>query len=572
MKTRLGLVVVLSVLGCTDTLFKEQGEAKFSHYAFTGMVELGAPVNGATVEAYKFSGLKKGDKIAEAVSNRDGTFSLNLETDYDGPLLLIAQGGVYRDLATGEVVALKPSQELSSAITHIKMPEKTNINAWTSMAVARVQANKGFWDKSVAELKDVDRINVDFSQMSYFLAWGSKQFINVRRQEFFDVEKDMINLNEAKTTLHLAHAGLSHLAKNFSFMLAKEGIVVSTVDLVAALVSYLSDRTFDGRDALGNVVYVGNNHRVNLDSYTMRKSLAEAVLVYAKSLQESGKLSPADKDRLMTSGYLIFSLSKGIWPELFLEKDVRPKPLDLEAPRIEVSLAGDFETQNQFAVIDGEVHFDVATHDDSMVTELKVIAPNNIAKVSDNRFGPVPLDYVPNARDVADACGKRKEFHLQLLDKNIPAENVICACFEATDIVSNSTRELACFQRRALEAFLEYPAGNILITQKDFEKGMRAKARVGGGMAITECSWAIVDRNSNEAHRARLPEGQGRINGNSCIINEVLPADSIPDGTYHFVVQAKDLGGRILSESPMGKYQHFSKFRVAKSNFNFLIP
>lgn len=565
MKTRLGLVVVLSVLGCNDTLYKEQGEAKFSHYAFTGMVELGAPVNGATVEAYKFSGLKKGDKIAEAVSNRDGTFSLNLETDYDGPLLLIAQGGVYPDLATGEVVALKPGQELSSAITHIKMPEKTNINAWTTLATARVKTQKGFWDKSVAELKDVDRINVDFSQMSYFLAGGSKQFINIRRQEFFDIDKDPIKIDDAQVTLHLAHAGLSQLANNFSLMLAKEGIVVSTVDLITALISDLSDRTFDGRDALGNVVYVGNNHRVNLDSYSMRKNLAEAVLAYAKSLQESGKLSPADKDRLMTSGYLIFSLSKGICPELFLEKDLLPKPLDLAAPSIEVRLVGEFETQNQFAVLDGEVHFDVTTHDDSMVTELKVIAPNTIARVSDNRFGPISADYVPNSQEVAEACGKKKEFHLQLLDNNIQAENVICACFEATDIVHNSHREMACFQRRSLEAFIEYPVGNILIIQKDFAQGVRAKARVSGGMAITECSWAIVDRN-NEAHRARLPQGQGRINGNSCIINEVLAADSIPDGTYHFVVQAKDQGGRILSESPMGKYQHFSKFRVMKSS------
>lgn len=81
-------------------------------------------------------------------------------------------------------------------------------------------------------------------------------------------------------------------------MLPKEGIVVSTVDLIAALVSDLFDRTFDGRDASGNVVYVGNNHRVNLDSYTMRKKLAEAVLVYAKGLQESGKLSLADRDSL----------------------------------------------------------------------------------------------------------------------------------------------------------------------------------------------------------------------------------------------------------------------------------
>ena len=65
---------------------------------------------------------------------------------------------------------LSLGQELKSVITHIKMPEKTNINAWTTLAVARVLADRGFWDKSVAELKDVERINVDFSQVSYFLS------------------------------------------------------------------------------------------------------------------------------------------------------------------------------------------------------------------------------------------------------------------------------------------------------------------------------------------------------------------------------------------------------------------
>lgn len=567
-KIKLTVVVVFSIFGCSDTPYKERSETKFSQYAFTGMVDLGSPVNGTTVEAYQFSGLKPGEKIAEAVSNRDGTFSLNLQTDYDGPLLLMAKGGVYRDLATGEDVALKPGQQLTSAITHIKMPEKTNINAWTTLAAARVLAGKGFWDKSIAELKDIDRINVDFSQISYFLAGRSTQFINIRQQEFFDVEKDPLKLEDAKVTLHLAHAGLSQLAKNFSLMLAKEGVVVSMIDVIAALVNDLSDRTFDGRDASGNVVYIGNNHRVNLDSYTVRNKLAEAILVYAKDLQEKGKLSPSEKDSLMTSGYLIFSLSKGIWPELFLEKDGLPKPLDLEAPRIDTKFAGELEAEHQFTVLDGEVNFDVVTHDDSLVIQLKVVAPNNIGRVSERKFGPVPADFLPNAEAVAEACGKKKELEGQLYDKNIQPENVICACFEATDIVKNSKRELACFQRRAPEALIEYPVGNVLITQKDFEKGVRAKAVITSGMAITECSWAVVDRNNNDAHRVRLPKGQGRIKGNSCAINEPLTSEAIPDGEYFFVVQAKDLGGRLLSESPKGKYQHFSKFRVAKEQPN----
>lgn len=41
-------------------------------YSFSGTVELGTPISGATIAVHKFSELKIGDKIAEAVSNRDG--------------------------------------------------------------------------------------------------------------------------------------------------------------------------------------------------------------------------------------------------------------------------------------------------------------------------------------------------------------------------------------------------------------------------------------------------------------------------------------------------------------------
>jgi hypothetical protein len=297
-KRKLIFLPLLCFIGCKDNPYKETIEAPLSEqaaYNFSGMVELGTPVTGATITAHRFSGLSRGRKIAEAISNRDGTFDLSFKTDYEGPLLLAASGGLFRDLVTGEMIALKPAQELSSAITHTKMPEKTNINAWTTLAVARVLADRGFWDKSVAELKDIDRINVDFSHVSYFLSGKSTNFINIRRQEFFDVEKDSFKPDDPKVTLHLAHGGLSQIASDFSVRLAEEGIVVSVLDLVSALAEDLSDRIFDGRNAKGSVVYVGNNHRINLSSYTMRKNLSDAIRLYSQRLQGLGKLSEEDK-------------------------------------------------------------------------------------------------------------------------------------------------------------------------------------------------------------------------------------------------------------------------------------
>jgi hypothetical protein len=525
------------------------------------MVELGTPVNGATVEAYQFSGLSKGEKVGEAVSNRDGTFSLSFKTGFDGPLLLLAKGGTYRDLATGEVVALKPAQELTSAITHIKMPEKTNINAWTTLAVARVKADRGFWDKSIAELKDMDRINVDFTQMSYFLAGRSTQFINIRQQEFLDIEKDTFNLDEPKMTLHLAHGGLSQLAKNFSFMLVQDGIVVSIVDLVLALADDLSDRIFDGRNVTGNIVYVGNNHRINLDSYTMRKQLGEAILVYSKQLQEGGKIIEKD---IMAPGRLIDSLVKDTRPEFFLERD-NLLPLDLEPPILDIKFAGDHTINDPFPVLDGEVYFNVIAHDDSVVTELKVIVPALESQVGLGNFGPITINHTQDAKEIAKVCGKKDEFLTQLKEKNLKQENVICACFTATDMVKNTKRELACFQRSIPKALIEFPTNNVVLNTKSFANGVKAKAVITSGMPLTHCTWAIVDRNNTEAHRTRLPKGQGKINGNSCTINEALFPNIIPDGSYYFAIDAKDIGGRTLSDNTNIANENFSKFRVAKA-------
>lgn len=106
----------------------------------------------------------------------------------------------------------------------------------------------------------------------------------------------------------------------------------------------------------------------------------------------------------------------------------------------------------------------------------------------------------------------------------------------------------------------------MLFTANNFENGVRAKAVITSGMPITQCSWAIVDRNNAEAHRARLPKGQGRINGNSCSINELLSFDAIPDGSYYLVVDAKDVGGRNLSNTTNMVNENFSKFRVMRNN------
>jgi hypothetical protein len=133
-------------------------------------------------------------------------------------------------------------------------------------------------------------------------------------------------------------------------------------------------------------------------------------------------------------------------------------------------------------------------------------------------------------------------------------------------MVKNTKQELACFQRSVPKALIEFPTNNVVLNAKSFAKGVHAKAVITSGMPLTQCTWAIVDRNNNEAHRTRLPKGQGKINGNSCTINEALLANTIPEGSCFFVVDAKDIGGRSLSDNTNMGNENFSKFRVLLSS------
>jgi hypothetical protein len=505
---------------------------------------LGRSISGATVAVHRFSGLNKGDKIAESLSNRDGTFNLKFETDYEGPLLLTASGGLYRDLATGEITALKPGQELRSVITHIKMPEKTNINAWTTLAVARVLAKRGFWDKGTATLKDMDRINVDFFHMSYFLSGNTKNYVNIRQQEFFDLDKDSFKIDDPRVNLHLSHGGLSQLAKNFSTRLSLDGTVISVADLISALNHDLNDRIFDGRNANGEVIYIGNSRRINLNSYTLRKELSEAIFVYSRYLQKIGKITPVDIQQLKSKGQIIDIIAKDIRPELFPETE-KPLSIDLETPQIQIRFAEQHRNKKPFSVLDGDVFLEVIAEDDDKSPEITLIAPANIANKGDV-FGPITVEHRQNVINVVKECDKEDEFARELKDRSLKQEDVFCACFEASDEAGKSTRELSCFQRKAPRFLIQSPANEATFLARDLATGLRVQASINSGLAFSECFWVIHGRRLVEDENAQSPRGDGRITGNTCVIDQSINANQLPNGHYALALSAKDIGGRSL--------------------------
>ena len=159
--------------GCKDVPYQDPvpiPKATQLKYNFNGVVSLGSPVTNTSIIAFEFSGLKKGPKLSEATSDQLGEFEFSFFSSYQGPILIEAQGGLFKDLITGEDVVLDKAYPLSSAIAHTEVLSRTNINAWTTIAVARVKAKKGFWDTRAKDLSDKKRIEEDFAALSHFLS------------------------------------------------------------------------------------------------------------------------------------------------------------------------------------------------------------------------------------------------------------------------------------------------------------------------------------------------------------------------------------------------------------------
>lgn len=538
------IFMLLCVIGCKESPYQERHKPADAPtaartYNFKGIVELGTPVTGASVSALKFSELKRGEKLGEALSDNNGNFDLKIESDYDGPLLLVAKGGVYKDIATGETTSIKSEQELVSALTQIKIPEKTNINAWTTLAIARIMTNNGFWDKGVSDLKDEDRINVEFSQLSYFLSGNSNNVINIRRQDFFEVNKDVFKLNDPRVMLHLTHGGLSQLTKTYTEKLANEGDVITVVDLVAALSNDLSDRVFDGKNTHGEVVFVGSSRRKNLTSYTLRKDLSEAIYHYANKLYADRKITSDDILELKSPGKLIDSIAKDTRPELFSDTEA-PLPIDIDIPEVDIRFAGKHKNERAFAMLDGDVFFKVSAKDNTGISRISLLAPKFEKIDEEGSFGPISVEHQQNSMEIAIICDKRGEFQSELTMRRLKREDVFCACFEATDDAGNKKRELSCFQRERPRVSILSPQNNATLTRADLQQGIKLEAVVESGIAMTECFWSIYGQQS-EVPKLK---GEGKILGTKCVIGEQISKDQLRNGDYSLAIQATDIGDR----------------------------
>ena len=137
------------------------------------------------------------------------------------------------------------------------------------------------------------------------------------------------------------------------------------------------------------------------------------------------------------------------------------------------------------------------------------------------------------------------------------ADNVVCACAEASDIFGNANRELTCFERVEMQSHIEHPIDKATYTPRDFASGVNFKAIVTSGLVLSECSWSI--------RTAKNPKGEGKIDGNVCVVEELIVNDKMKIGSYLFEVKAKDIAGRMAGIDEAIVNENFVSFKVSKN-------
>jgi hypothetical protein len=290
----------------------------------------------------------------------------------------------------------------------------------------------------------------------------------------------------------------------------------------------------------------------------MRKTLSEAIVLYSNFLETKGKITAEDRSNLEKPGKLVHAITWQTQPELFPQAEA-PRPLDKEPPLVRVNFTGQHSHEQPFAYLNGPVVFEVEASDDTYVSELKMLEPSGQQYLG-NRFGPILSNQMPQARGAAMACGKEAELDSEIKRLELNEANIICACFEAKDLMGNTKKELGCFQRAEFRTTIDFPTANTVLGAKSFEEGVKVEALVSSGLPIVECSWSIKSDLGGEVDPGILPSGSGRVDGTECIIEAALDGSKLFNGTYYLELSAKDIGGRILSDEA----QSIMYFQVVK--------
>ena len=529
--------------GCQEELYKDPAQVFSQSFKrnLSGVVFLGNPVSQSKIKVYEFESLKQGKLLAQGFSNQDGEYEISFVSPYQGPLLLLAEGGRFRDLASHEEIVADAMHPLMSAIPHSKLIGPTNINAWTTMAVARMMAKKGFYDTRIQSLSDRERIEEDFAAISHFLSTDDL-FVNVAKAAMAD---EISGSDSAKLRLYLAHGGLSMLAKNSSAS-------SSLHQFIARLSQDMENRKFDGRDGEERPIRIADRSNKYLTSNTLRRDLAVSTAKFV--VQDSQLFSNPSLELLIKSkSGFINSITRASSPLLFSELD-EARRLESKKPKLEITFVNKPESFGANPIFKDKVKFQLDAYDDSGIAKLEILEPA-LGQVNNGQVLSLSEDLLPQSEKAAEACGLDKDNWPKVYSKN-KTDSAICICAKATDSLLNESFELKCFEREKPFFEIENPQAGHIVTITELDRGYILIGKGSSGHKLVKCSWEIdwyltKDRNKN----IKLPSGQGQIDGKSCQLNFELNRDNIPpNGIFHIKYKLEDQAGQIF-ERGYGKWR-----------------
>lgn len=553
------IISALSFAGCKEVLYQDSARSpvvKTSKYTFSGVAHLGSPLANANISAFRFSGLKKGELLAETTSDEGGEYEFSFEAAYEGPILLEAQGGHYRDLMSSEDVVMDKAFPLSSAIPHTEVISRTNINAWSTMAVARVTAQKGFWDSRTKDLSDKKRIEEDFAALSHFLSkeW---MFVNIAKTPPLS-SLDRIEEDSAPLRLYQSHGGLTWMVNEANRLAINKSAPLKLYELISALAKDMGDRQFNGLGANEQRIPLSEGSEKFLDAYTLRDGLSLGVAMFTAKHLKALFLSQKG-GFLKGPGSLFRTLASMKAPELFAERDYA-NGVEYVRPKITIKIdnKSNKKGSGDYPVYRGAVPFSVEAFDSSAIAKIEVLEPP-IGVIENGEFLEIADGQLPQWERAFDACSSivdaRKRKGMAYVN-----ENPICICAKAEDAFANENYALECFSRSKPVIEYKYPTADHIINYTELWQGVEMVATASSGYDLTECIWEIGWRRERDVIKGfNLPKGNGVIEGKTCVVHHSLNDKNMPNGLFDLKMLVRDKAGQMYEEG-FGRWggQYFS--------------
>ena len=488
---------------------------------FNGRIDLGAPVVGGSVSIFELNadGSRGSLLGTDNEIGADGAYQVEDATSHTGPLLVVATGGEFVDVASGLGLALSAGQELLAAVEAGSPGGAVvaNVNAWTTLAARRALSHP----TDAATIGDTIALNRRLFE-AFFRRPSPEAPLPILRTVSAALSDDTPDPEASDgALLALTHAGLSRLAADTSVVTGTSVGSITIVDVVSALARDLEDPAgqFNGRGINDVEIHLDAANTVDVDSLTPRARLAIAIFAFTSNAQVGNVAQPRNKSAITAASIaqpnrLLDDVALYAEPRLFQE-DQPPEPFDRDPPTVDFTFGAPFQDEPAGATLSGPVNIFGVASDVSDIVRFEIIAPDEL--VGDDLLSTVEdlgvlvgTRVAPNAVDVALTCG------LVAGDPPLEFDNLerqVCVCAEATDVAANTGVGVTCFARADVTGSITPPPSAVLPLQlPTFTFSGQS------GLDIDACSITVfIDRDTtNEQSTARI---QGTVNGTTCIVS-----------------------------------------------------